>query len=311
MPVSPAPLLTVAMPIYNAGRYLRSSVSSIINQTFKDWELIIIDDGSTDHAISELEDLRDSRILIFKDSENRGLAARLNEIILMARGQYFARMDHDDIAYPERFARQIQALNANTALDLVAVRSIMIDEEDGAVGFHPFSSSHEDITSRPWRSFYFPHPTWMGRTAWFRQNLYKTPAPYGSEDQELLLRTYSFSNFMALSEVLFAYRIRTRIDIPRILRARRAVLQFQALHFMRSKQYLFLLKSTTAFFLRVSFDLFKWLKFRFGFRNRPKNLDSDAQEMWNKLRKQLEEKHLHRPSATCPDQLDPSIQRVR
>ena len=90
---SKAPLVTVAMPIFNAGSYLRLAVLSIVRQTFADWELLIIDDGSTDNALQDIADIRDHRIRILRDGENKGLAARLNEAIDLACGSYFACMD--------------------------------------------------------------------------------------------------------------------------------------------------------------------------------------------------------------------------
>src|SRR5665647_2642353 len=104
------PLITVAMPVYNAGKYLRLAVLSIVHQTFTDWELLIVDDGSTDNALQDIADIDDARIRIYRDGENKGLAARLNECIDLARGRYIARMDQDDVSYPVRFVRQIAAL---------------------------------------------------------------------------------------------------------------------------------------------------------------------------------------------------------
>lgn len=80
-----APLVTIAMPIYNAGSDLRPAVLSILQQTFPDWELLIIDDGSSDGAAEGISDIRDSRIRVLRDGLNRGLAARLNEAIDLAR----------------------------------------------------------------------------------------------------------------------------------------------------------------------------------------------------------------------------------
>src|SRR5450830_847145 len=91
------PLVTVAMPVYNAGKYLRLAVLSIVKQTFTDWEMLVIDDGSTDNAFDSIADIKDDRIRILRDGTNKGLAARLNEAIDLARGQYFARMDQDDV----------------------------------------------------------------------------------------------------------------------------------------------------------------------------------------------------------------------
>ena len=102
MPES-SPLITVGMPIYNAGEVLRPAVLSIINQSYFNWELIIIDDGSTDNSLEYIQDILDPRIKIVNDGLNKGLAARLNEIMDLGRGVYFARMDQDDISYPQKF----------------------------------------------------------------------------------------------------------------------------------------------------------------------------------------------------------------
>ena len=78
------------MPIYNAGVHLRLAVLSIVKQSFTSWELLIIDDGSTDNALKSIEDLLENRIKVFSDGQNRGLAARLNQACEMASGTYFA-----------------------------------------------------------------------------------------------------------------------------------------------------------------------------------------------------------------------------
>jgi glycosyltransferase involved in cell wall biosynthesis len=132
------PLVTVAMPVFNAGRHLRPAVISIILQTFTDWELLVIDDGSSDGAVDDILDLDDARIRILRDGSNRGLAARLNEAIDLARGHYFARMDQDDISYPERLARQVDMLEQSPALDLCAVRCAAINFENELVGALPY-----------------------------------------------------------------------------------------------------------------------------------------------------------------------------
>ncbi|HQS38498.1 MAG TPA: glycosyltransferase family A protein, partial [Methylotenera sp.] len=83
------PMITVAMPVYNAGKHLRLAVLSIVKQTFTNWEMLIIDDGSTDNAFELISDIHDERIVILKDGSNKGLAARLNEAMDLARGEYF------------------------------------------------------------------------------------------------------------------------------------------------------------------------------------------------------------------------------
>ena len=105
------PAVSVLMPVYNAECYIGEAVESILAQTFADFELIIIDDGSTDGSLAILERLAalDGRIRLVS-RENRGLVATLNELLGMARGDLIARMDADDAAIPERFAWQVEFL---------------------------------------------------------------------------------------------------------------------------------------------------------------------------------------------------------
>ena len=225
------PLITVAMPVYNAGKYLRLAVLSIVNQSYSNWELLIIDDGSSDDSFLSIADINDSRMTIYRDGVNRGLAARLNEAIDLAKGDYFARMDGDDISYPDRFLKQVTELQKNLNLDLVATRAITINENNLATGLFPYAISHSEICARPWNGFYFPHPTWMGKIAWFRKYRYSVPAPYCCEDQELILRSYRDSHLETLNEILFAYRIRSKVDSQKLAKTRRAVFKAQLRHF--------------------------------------------------------------------------------
>ncbi len=245
------PLVTVAMPVFNAGTHLRSAVLSIVQQSFEDWELLLLDDGSTDDALTSIQDIADERIQVVRDGTNRGISVRLNQAIAMSRGTYFARMDSDDISYPHRLAHQLIALQRDATLDLLATRAIVIDENDAVVGLFPYARSHADICATPWRSFHLPHPTWMGKTRWFRQHGYQIPAPYCCEDQELLLRSHSRSTFDTLDDVLFAYRIRSRADLPKLVRTSRAMWGMQRQHFQENRQWLSLLRSTMVLGTRI------------------------------------------------------------
>lgn len=251
------PSVTVAMPVFNAGKYLRLAVLSIVKQTYQNWELLIFDDGSTDTAFQDIADIHDARIKILRDGQNRGLATRLNEAIDMARSEYFARMDADDISYPERLARQVAALQNDDSLDLVATRAITIDEPDHLTGLFPCAISHQEICRQPWRGFYFPHPTWMGKTQWFRAHRYAAPAPYCCEDQELLLRSYHSSRFVTLNQILLAYRIRDDVDWQKLARTRLAIVTFQLRYFIGMKHWGFVLLAVASYAAKTGHDLFK------------------------------------------------------
>lgn len=251
------PLITVAMPIFNAGKYLRLAVLSIVKQTFTNWELLIIDDGSTDSALDSIANIKDDRIRILRDGENKGLAARLNEAVDLAQGQYFARMDQDDVSYPERFERQLQVLLHNNEVDLLAVRAITIAGNNEFTGILACSDLNERISAKPWRGFYLPHPTWMGKITWFRENHYANPGPFYSEDQELLLRTYEKSRFLMIMEPLFAYRIRDSINWKKLIRTRLTILNIQLQHFMSRGQLYFSVMAMFSFVGRMTLDILK------------------------------------------------------
>jgi len=264
--VSGRPLITVAMPVYNAGPFLRLAVLSIVKQTFSNWELLIIDDGSTDDALSAISDIHDVRIHILHDGTNKGLAARLNEAIDLARGEYFARMDQDDVSYPQRFEKQLQRFQSEPDLDLLAVQAITISGADKLLGMLPSDRVQEQISAKPWRGFHLPHPTWMGKLDWFRKHRYSLPGPYLCEDQELLLRSYDSSRFGLIRQPLFAYRLRDSIDFRKLLKTRATVLVMQLRHFIKKGQWRFAMLSSLVFFGRLVLDLFKarlggfWLK---------------------------------------------------
>ncbi len=104
-----SPIISVVMSVYNGDKYLREEIESILNQTFKDFEFIIVNDGSTDKSLEIIKSYNDPRIVII-DQENTGLAKALNNGINIAKGRYIARMDQDDISNPERFEKQIEFL---------------------------------------------------------------------------------------------------------------------------------------------------------------------------------------------------------
>jgi glycosyltransferase involved in cell wall biosynthesis len=154
-----------------------------------------------------LDRVRDERIRVVRgDGSQKGLAARLNQCIELARGKYVARMDADDVAYPERFERQVQHLEANPDVDLLGNGAVLFKGDGQVLGVYPTARDHEDICRRPWWGFPLAHPTWMGKRAWFLRHRYDSQLTKG-QDQELLLRSYRVSRFAALPDVLLGYRM--------------------------------------------------------------------------------------------------------
>ena len=200
------PAITIGMSVYNAARTLPLALRSILQQTSGDWELVVVDDGSTDRTADVLTRTSDPRIRVVRDGRNLGLAARLNEIVAGARGELFARMDADDIAYPSRLEAQAAFLAAHDEVDLVGCGALVFGEDGAPLGRFPLRTTHEEICADPWSGFYLPHPGWMGRTAWFARNPYR-PDYRKTQDQDLLLRTFDSSRFACLPEILLGYRM--------------------------------------------------------------------------------------------------------
>lgn len=198
------PMVSIGMPVFNNAGTIGQAISSILQQTLQEWELLIIDDGSTDRTWEIATSFRDPRIIAVRGSENKRLPARLNECISRARSGYFARMDGDDIAYPERLQCQMDFLREHPELDLVAGWAVTFRSDGAAVCALRGRLTHEEIWDRQWMGMLMPHSTWIGKIEWFRRGLYRNI--YLAEDQELLSRTYHTSRFATVPQILLGYR---------------------------------------------------------------------------------------------------------
>lgn len=211
------PLVTVAMSMRDSERTLGAALESLLAQSYPHWELLLVDDGSRDGSVRLAERFADPRIRILADGRGLGLAARLNQVVARACGKYIARMDADDVSYPERFRLQVDYLEAHPEVDLLGAGAVVFQAAGEPVGRFPVQESHEAISARPWAGFYLPHPTWMGRAAWFRARRYDERSK--TEDQALLLGAYRSSRFAALPQPLLGYR-QDAIPLRKVWRGR-------------------------------------------------------------------------------------------
>lgn len=212
------PLISIAMPVFNCERTVEAAIRSIQAQTFTDWELIITDDGSTDDTFSVAEQFNDPRIRLTKGQRNLGLPSRLNEAVQLSRGNYFGRMDGDDVSYPDRFSLQYEYICKHPEVDLLGCAILIFDAEGRAMGVRQGRVSHGQIRGDFVSSFSLPHVTWVGRREWFIKNPYR-PNAYHSQDRELLMRTHRFSRFAALPDVLVGVR-EPGVTLKKLLPAR-------------------------------------------------------------------------------------------
>jgi len=213
-----SPLVTVAMAMRDAARTLPAALASLLHQDYENWELVLTDDGSRDDSVKVAGRFADPRIRLLADGRRRGLGARLNEAVDAARGELIARMDADDISYASRFSRQVAFLQAHPEVDVVAAAMVVFAGTGEPVGLYRVAASHEEICARPWAGFYFPHPTWMGRAAWFRRHRYDAAATK-AQDQGVLLRAYATSRFAGIEAPLLGYR-QDEIALKKVLAGR-------------------------------------------------------------------------------------------
>ncbi len=210
------PIITIAMPFYNSAATLELSIRSLLNQSYTDFELLLCDDGSNDQGLAIAHSFDDPRLVCWSDGRRLRLAARLNECIDRARGRYLARMDADDIAYPDRLARQLAFLETNPEIDLCSAGAMVFGKHGRPLWRFSPAQDHAGIIRSPFRGFPLWHPLWMGRIEWFRRWRYEETA-WLAQDQELLLRSYRLSRFANLPEVLLGYR-RERVTLKKLLR---------------------------------------------------------------------------------------------
>ncbi len=202
------PVVSVLMPVYNGEAYLAESISSILAQTYADFELIIINDGSTDSSSQVIQSFRDPRIRSYSQP-NQGLPATLNRAIGLARGIYLARQDQDDVSLPDRFEKQVDLLERNPEYGIVGTwSSIRVGTQDTEYG-HSHPLDNETLKFNLLFSTYFVHSSVMLRKAVFEKvGLYSTEKSRQPEDFELWSRVVRDGRFKVanIPERLIVYR---------------------------------------------------------------------------------------------------------
>ena len=197
------PLISVVMPVYNALPFLDDSISSILNQTFRDFEFVIFDDASTDNSTARLREwaARDPRIRLHESSQQLGLSGSSNAVVAHARAAIVARMDADDIAHPDRLRRQWGVIQSNPDIAVVGTLCNGIDARGREV-------RPRDRWRLVRRSGYIPFPH---GSAMFRREVFDRVGGYdeaaaGGEDQDLFSRMAAQGRVVTLPDILYSYR---------------------------------------------------------------------------------------------------------
>lgn len=198
------PKITVLMPVYNCELYIKEAIDSILNQTYSDFEFLILDDASTDQTVPLIKTYTDSRIIVIEKPVNTGYTNSLNQGLQLAKGEYIARMDADDISLPERFAKQVSFLDANPEIVLCGSWYSIIGTENVI----KVPEHHNKIKLALLKGNCMAHPSVMMRkqvldTFSVVYDVSKEPA----EDYDLWVRLVAIGKLHNLKEVLLNYRV--------------------------------------------------------------------------------------------------------
>lgn len=202
------PTVSVILPVFNAERYLKYAIDSILDQTYKDFELIIINDGSTDKSRSLIDDYAksDDRIVVVHQ-ENIGLVVTLNKAVKLARGTYIARMDGDDISLPRRLDIQVALMDENKKAVLCASCFDVINEYNEFVRLSTAPAFDKDLK----RSMHLYNPIAHG-SVMFRRQAFIKAGEYSTEvgpveDYDLWIRLAALGDFIYSPHSLFRWRM--------------------------------------------------------------------------------------------------------
>ena len=202
------PVISVILPAYNAEQTIEESIQSIVSQTFIDWELIIINDGSTDNTKTKILSFIDSRIKYVENDGNKGLIYTLNRGIDLATGKYIARMDADDICYPERFEKQVAFMEEHPEVIVCGAQIEYFGTKKSGYRKIKLYTSDTEMKEQLAINTCFAHPSVMMRTEVIKKNNIKYNYSYkNAEDYKIWIDLMKFGKFANLSSPLLKYRV--------------------------------------------------------------------------------------------------------
>ncbi len=207
------PLVSILLPAYNSESYIKQTIDSILQQTYAEFELLIINDGSTDNTSNIIDSYTDKRIQYIKNNGNQGLIFTLNKGIELAKGKYIARIDADDICLPQRIEKQVAWMQQNTNTAVLATTVQFINEHNEPTGFWPLDL--QTITSSAikknmvWQCC-IAHPSVMMRSEVIKNYRYNVYQKH-TEDYDLWLQLLADGFVIEkINEPLLLYRVHTQ-----------------------------------------------------------------------------------------------------
>jgi glycosyltransferase involved in cell wall biosynthesis len=212
--------VSIAIPFYNAERFLPDAIRSVFAQTYQDWELLLVDDGSTDQSLDIARSVKDPRVRVVSDGKNKKLAARLNEITELATHEYIARMDADDLMSPHRIAMQMEILQNDPNLDLVSTGLYSVTNDLTLVGYRGSGDSDVSFVRLIKRRVGILHASLLARKDWYKRNRYLESLKVG-QDSDIWLRASKKRDLKikVMANPLYVYREEGNITARKLLQA--------------------------------------------------------------------------------------------
>ena len=203
------PLITIYMPVFNAAQFLDQSISSILNQTFSNFEFIIVDDASTDNSWKIIKSYakKDKRIIAIKNKINLGVSLTSNIAISQSSGKFLARMDADDISFPDRLQKQIDFFKKNKSTVAIGGQCVVIDEFDNVIGNKNFPTKFNKIKDMIFWAVPLQQPSMMINLTKLPKNFtWYQPNQSSAEEINLMFRFMQYGQISNLSDNLLFYR---------------------------------------------------------------------------------------------------------
>jgi glycosyltransferase involved in cell wall biosynthesis len=201
------PLISVIIPVKNAGKFVGAAIQSILDQTYKNWEMIVVDDGSTDETGKILKRFarKDPRIIVITQKESKGIGASLNLALTKSKGKFIARMDGDDISLPNRLETQVAFLQKHSQIVAVGGQAEMIDGDGEIFAYKHFPTNQKILREMIMWMVPIQHPVMMARANVYNKCKYDE-SYQTAEDVEMFMQLLRYGEFGNVPEVVYQYR---------------------------------------------------------------------------------------------------------
>lgn len=215
--------VSIGIPFYNPGSVFKESIKSVLNQSFEDFELILLDDGSSDESLAIALSFSDPRIRIVSDGENHGLPTRLNQLIDLSKGEYICRMDADDLISQTKIAQQVAMLDNDSTINLVSTGICSITDNNEVVGYRVPAidkNTNWSVSDTIFGHSGIAHATILARNTWYQRNRYNPEAKL-MEDYQLWIDA-SIKNDLAvgyLKSPVYFYREESSVSSKKAILA--------------------------------------------------------------------------------------------